>query len=335
MGHFMFLLRFTLLALLSLLLGSCSAPKLSANLPEISFRTTPSWESAIEVQSPHYYIKTDTDDQTAALIKNLMEAAYASYEQLTGMSVEGATMNVNVYSSTRIYEDHAERVGLSHATTGFFSPAPPKGIHIPLIDRSGTHPFFTLVHEGWHQYVYNLGYSVKNDTSDPEEIIKLIPIPLWMNEGLALYFEAALIDEKHLRPGDIHPTRLAHLKKLLRSNKAPRILDVINKTYGEAFTNNDYSVAWGLVQYFLSSSEAKRLKWRAFVRELNIQTNKVFQEFSNTIEHFPPIELQQNWANKIMVLSRNVFYEEIMQEDDCLENFEKSWRDYILKQDFF
>ncbi len=310
------------------LLAGCTRPQLSADLPPLPTHPDLTWQEAVSVNTSHYAITTNTDQ--AATIGSLMEAVYTTADTILGPTREhDKKLTIYAYASRSDYEQRVKKHGLpGRMTTGFYTPADPAGIHLPIVATRGVHPYFTLVHEGLHQYVHEiLGYRLEhNGTESPA---KLSPAPLWLNEGLALYFEAALSDATHLHPGRIHPARLAHLQQLLQRGKAPSVAEVINKSYGEPFTNANYSVAWGLVHAMRENQAAGpdwEQFWRIWQRTIQEQAEVTRQE----LYKLEPLLLQQEWAKLLAQQSTRIFQDQVLMSGKRWEEWETMWQAYIL-----
>lgn len=105
----------------------------------------------------------------------------------------------------------------------------------------------TLVHEATHQLAFNTGLHQR-----------LAPIPVWLSEGVAMYFETPdLTADRGWRGiGMVNRQRLAHWQQAHRRDLLSRIL-VDDEVFRDPETALDaYAEAWGLA-YFLFKTRRK------------------------------------------------------------------------------
>lgn len=100
-----------------------------------------------------------------------------------------------------------------------------------------------LAHEGFHQFVgYELGATV----------------PMWLNEGLAQFFENSTVRHGRLVPGGLEAGRLAVAQALIRTRRMPAVarLVALNRQEFYADPEVNYPAAWALVQYLVTRDSA-------------------------------------------------------------------------------
>lgn len=100
----------------------------------------------------------------------------------------------------------------------------------------------TLQHEGFHQFASAV------ITGD---------IPMWVNEGLAVYFEHAIFTGDGYVTGIIPPDRLARVRELIRAHavkSVPEMMQLSNRTWNAELSFVNYDQAWSMV-YFLAHAE--------------------------------------------------------------------------------
>jgi hypothetical protein len=101
--------------------------------------------------------------------------------------------------------------------------------------------FTTLYHEAFHAYLDNFVYPSAE-----------MPVPRWLNEGLAQIFETALVDTGELRVGHVDPRRLAAVQELVRKKEFPMLSDVLGSE-SKQFTVAHQSDARRSDRYFQAS----------------------------------------------------------------------------------
>lgn len=135
----------------------------------------------------------------------------------------------------------------------------------------------TIVHEATHQLMYNNGMQQR-----------LADIPLWVSEGLAVYFEAPDITSKQgwKGIGKINVLRYQRAKQYLRQRPADSLTTLIqdDKRFRDGTTTLDaYAEAWAL-NYFLLKKYAK--PYQAYLQELSKKTPLVPQTGAERIALF-------------------------------------------------
>lgn len=135
----------------------------------------------------------------------------------------------------------------------------------------------TIVHEATHQLMYNNGMQQR-----------LADIPLWVSEGLAVYFEAPDITSKQgwKGIGKINVLRYQRAKQYLRQRPADSLATLIqdDKRFRDGTTTLDaYAEAWAL-NYFLLKKYAK--PYQAYLQELSKKTPLVPQTDEERIALF-------------------------------------------------
>ncbi|MDP1563849.1 MAG: DUF1570 domain-containing protein [Pirellulaceae bacterium] len=135
----------------------------------------------------------------------------------------------------------------------------------------------TIVHEATHQLMYNNGMQQR-----------LADIPLWVSEGLAVYFEAPDITSKQgwKGIGKINVLRYQRAKQYLRQRPADSLATLIqdDKRFRDGtMTLDAYAEAWAL-NYFLLKKYAK--PYQAYLQELSKKTPLVPQTGEERIALF-------------------------------------------------
>lgn len=306
-----------------LLCGGCARPELRADLPKIDSFKAPVSVGEISTATTHYRVHTESSEQTTQDIGTLMEATYRSCTELLGSSHQQPALSVYAFVNQERYRQHLQQHGMEGmGITGFYTPKDPAGIYLPLVEANRTHPFFTLVHEGLHQYLHEVkGYPV------PGSDIRLPVTPPWLSEGLALFMEAALVNIHELSPGRIHPPRLKHLQQALKRKDAPDLAALFAKSYGEPFSNEDYSVSWGIIHYLYQNDE-----WQPFrdfwLRSIAMEAER-FLAMTRLDNQGRYLDLQTEWAEILGRRSLQVA-RDFLGGPQGLANWQKHWQNSIL-----
>ena len=109
-----------------------------------------------------------------------------------------------------------------------------------------------LFHEGLHQYF---------DTLMPAP-------PMWFSEGVADYFGAARVEGNRMIPGEIHPTRIGALRKLISLPTSPDLARLIRLTQAQFMNSGqtnihlrqevvgrNYALSWAFVHYLANEDK--------------------------------------------------------------------------------
>jgi hypothetical protein len=121
----------------------------------------------------------------------------------------------------------------------------------------------TIVHEATHQLMYNNGMQQR-----------LADIPLWVSEGLAVYFEAPDLTSKQgwKGIGKVNLLRVQRAKQYLRQRPADSLSTLMrdDKRFRDGTTTLDaYAEAWAL-NYFLLKKYGKQ--YQSYLQELSKKT---------------------------------------------------------------
>lgn len=99
----------------------------------------------------------------------------------------------------------------------------------------------TLAHEGFHQF---LGHELGQQ------------IPIWLNEGLAQYFESSFVLHDQLYPGTIRKSKLAAAQALIEAHQAPALVDLMQWDRATFYEHAQvgYPTSWAFVHYLLEGA---------------------------------------------------------------------------------
>lgn len=204
------------------------------------------------VETPHYVLETDYDSTAAQVIAGQQEALFRElYRRMGKTRPVGAIerMKVQVYRT----EDRYRKAlgGKGEGTQGLYTGTalsawgPPEELDGVLE---------TLRHEGTHQFVGQfIGHTC----------------PVWLNEGLAVFFQNARFDRGRLIIGQVPIVSANILKTALKDGKlmpVPKMLKMSYEQWIDAVrTKSDhaalqYAQAWSMVHFL---EEGENGKYRA------------------------------------------------------------------------
>lgn len=202
---------------------------------------------AHKLTSEHFEIYSTLEDQSFEVaLPTFLEAAYRQYQFMLP-SVEknrDKPFKVYVFGLRRqwrnfVRQHYADRFSVyDRIRSGGFTEGDTSVSF--FTNRSNT--LATLAHEGWHQYV---GTRFRG------------PIPPWLNEGVACYFEAIDYSSDQPRFTPLNNTlRINSLREALQHNTLFTVRELINTHAGDVIQNTGtrqthtyYAQAWALITF--------------------------------------------------------------------------------------
>jgi len=121
-----------------------------------------------------------------------------------------------------------------------------------------------LAHEGFHQFIgYELGQQ----------------IPIWLNEGMAQYFETCYNIGTHFYVGQISRNKLLYAQALIVNKQAPPLAQMIQWDRATFYANANvaYPMSWALVYYLLNSNNDRfeQSEFRRYLQDLKVGKDDV------------------------------------------------------------
>jgi hypothetical protein len=210
------------------------------------------WENAWRKETPHFAVITNTSEDHLNRYAQLIEDFYDIFTKRWGVSiVKGGKKRkpaIKIFRNQQQY--HAN--GGPPRTAGVFDS---RTVELMLY-HDAADPRFTmdvLFHEATHLMIYLLR---------PDFIF-----PIWVNEGLAEYYGASVLDEKgHLECGALQEGRLAVLRYALSHDRYIQLERMV-LTSQINFGTVHYAEAWCLV-YFLIEHKLYRSRFFSFFSDL-------------------------------------------------------------------
>ncbi|MFA5794818.1 MAG: DUF1570 domain-containing protein [Candidatus Brocadiia bacterium] len=195
------------------------------------------WNLARTKTTPHYSVKTNLSQDALNDIGYVMECLYYEFKKIFKLMGDFQfKLDVLVYKNQKEYYYN----GGMKDTGGFFSPRKignnSGGLIMayyqtnPLLNTS-----MVLLHEGTHQFLM-LGTKIN--------------VPIWVNEGLATYYESSKFEGENLKTNLINKGRLAEIKYALQAGNYVKLGDFITTTSDKYKGGGYYAEGWSLM-YFL------------------------------------------------------------------------------------
>jgi len=224
----------------------------------VKARSGPTWNQVFEYRSRNYEVLSDIDKKTCKLAADLLEEALTSYRVNLHWTSGEKTRRYRVY----LFNGQAGFVEYCRNLEGF-GGTPHKRVaglytfllkqlliwHLPERDEM----LETIRHEGFHQYL---------DRFMPDP-------PIWFNEGLAVYHQAARKTTGGLKFGAVNKSYL----KQLDEGGLPRIDDFLEQTIRQFQTRGSiaYAEAWSFVHMLRHGKPAYRSIFKAMVKALETE----------------------------------------------------------------
>jgi hypothetical protein len=245
-----------------------------------------------ELETKHYIVKTDIAEHVPKNVGEAMEQLYAAYAGIFDVT-PGQSQNKTeliLFDRKEDFFNYAKQLKAEPRkdSLGFFraSSAGPDQI-VTFKRRTGEfHTLSVLYHEATHQFV--------------RMVVPHRKIPLWLNEGLAVYFENSEFRGGKLRTGIIPRSRLKLLQHGLRGRKCVPLKDLM-KRERDTFGGLCYAQSWSLVYFFVHARGGRYSKsFTAFFKAVRAGTpvEKAFE--THLTDKYD--KLEQVWRKYVLGL---------------------------------
>ena len=236
------------------------------------------WESARTKETNHYIVKANLSQEALDDVCYMMECFFLEASRIFKFYMDPERkLKVFVFKN----QDEYLKNGGPFGSGGVFMGSKIMTYYQPA------HTTLVLLHEGTHQFVH---------------LVTGSDVPLWINEGLAGYYETSKFEGVKLKTNIIHQSHLKTMKERIKEKTASSFDEVINIKLG--FTSYEYSHSWSLIYFFMNYKSGKYAqKFNDYFEELKRQG------YHNTAQH------------------RQLFEEVFETKIDVIE---RQWEEYIL-----
>ena len=204
------------------------------------------------VETPHYVIKTDLGPDAAQLFARHQEALFFElYKRMAGNKADIVQIARGTVVVVGTKEKYLALLGTeAKGSQGQYDPNKNQ-ISAWGSGDEADQALETLRHEGTHQFVRQFIGS---------------KCPLWLNEGLAEFFERAQFVGGQLQVGQTPPYHLRELKLALEEKRLFSIPDMLVRTHeawleavksGSKEAPLQYAEAWAMVHFLQGADDAK------------------------------------------------------------------------------
>ncbi|MFH1231735.1 MAG: FHA domain-containing protein, partial [Planctomycetota bacterium] len=196
------------------------------------------WEQARTKETEHYIIKTNLSVEALNDICYVMECHYCEAKKTFKLSRDsGNKLKVFVFREAKEYYDHN---GIGSGV--YFHGEDRKDnslmtFYQPTNNNMEMNTTGILLHEGTHQFV--------------DLVCNVTKVPIWINEGLATYYESSEFEGTSLKTNIINKNRLLLTQNMIMKKDVPSLEDIINIRQAN-FAMYEYAQAWSLVYFFMN-----------------------------------------------------------------------------------
>ncbi|MEI9980802.1 MAG: hypothetical protein WDN23_17735 [Edaphobacter sp.] len=209
---------------------------LCLSLPAFSSDPTPHW---LQVQSPHFIVLTDSNEKQARRIAGQMEQMRAVFHRLVPNATadSGSPITVVALKDKKGFQALEPASYLTKGSldlAGLFLRTADKNYILLRLDSEGEHPFDTVYHEYTHLMLSKAPW-----------------IPLWLNEGLAEFYQNTTIRDKEVYLGQPSENDILYL----RQNRLLPLTTLLKVDYSSPYYHEEekgsvfYAESWALTHY--------------------------------------------------------------------------------------
>jgi tetratricopeptide (TPR) repeat protein len=193
----------------------------------------------LQVQSPHFVVLTDSNEKQARRLAAQFEQMRSVFHMImpNAGSDAGSPIVVLALKDRKGFQALEPSAYLAKGQldlTGYFLSAPDKNYILLRLDAEGEHPFATVYHEYTH-------YMMRKATW----------LPLWLNEGLAEFYQNTDIHDKDVLLGQASPDNILYL----RQNRLLPLATLLKVDHSSPYYHDEqkgsvfYAESWALTHY--------------------------------------------------------------------------------------
>ncbi|MFZ0759625.1 MAG: tetratricopeptide repeat protein, partial [Candidatus Sulfotelmatobacter sp.] len=198
-------------------------------------------ENWVEVRSPHFSVVSNSNEKEARRVADQFERMRSLFHTLLpGLQIDTlgsiTVLAVKDEKDFRALEPAAYLAKGQIKLGGLFLRAPDKNYVLLRLDAGGEHPYAIAYHEYTHFLLSKADW-----------------VPLWLNEGLAEFYQNTDIHEKDADLGQPSPENLA----LLRENRLLPLATLFAVDHSSPYYHEEnkgsifYAESWALTHYLV------------------------------------------------------------------------------------
>ena len=284
----------------ALFIGAClasaitSAGEPAAGTPGISALAKSAkripWAQAFQERSPHFLIVTNTSAKLAKEMSQALEQQYTDFLRRFVIKKEPKNpLPIKVFAEKAEFKKYIQEGGakITEHAAGFFDPNKKEIVLYWSDDPEDV--LSTLYHETTHYFV--------------DLFMPRAEAPLWMNEGLAVYFETAQFKNGRLETGQIPYGRLLELQEALKAGKQHKLSALVKMNdYGAGgYDQLAYAEGWSLVYFFATFQRGQHAQRFGFYMEELQKGRPPALAFKNAFQ-VGPDEIEPIWKDFVLKL---------------------------------
>ncbi len=197
----------------------------------------PRW---IEVRSPHFVVLTNSNEKSARHVAGQLERMRTLFRSIIPATNDDGEPRIKVFAlrdqkSFEALEPAAYLAKHSLELAGLFLREPDHSTILLRLDAGGDHPYATVYHEYTHYMLRKADWW----------------LPLWLNEGLAEFYQNTDIFDKDARLGQPDPNDILYL----RQNRLLPLTTLLTVDHNSPYYHDEnkgsvfYAEAWALTHY--------------------------------------------------------------------------------------
>jgi tetratricopeptide (TPR) repeat protein len=198
--------------------------------------TPPPW---VEVRSPHFVVITDTNEKQARKLAGQFERMRDLFHKVLPQAGGDASLPITVMAlkdrkGFQSLEPASYLAKGSLDLAGLFMRTPDRNYILLRLDTEGPHPYSVVYHEYTHFVLRKAEW-----------------LPVWLNEGLAEFYQNTDIDEKGVRLGEPSTNDILYL----RQNKLIPLPTLFAVDHDSPYYHEEekgsvfYSESWALTHF--------------------------------------------------------------------------------------
>ncbi len=268
---------------------------MTANVLFAQDSSAPSIADFANVTQGRYQVFCQGGHQLALEVNIFMNALLGQYEKYFQNWTSKDSARVVVFDNVDDFRKYAGgAVSLTHAgLAGYCHLKTDEAGNqfYELVTFASQDLWRVLAHEGFHQFI---GYEQGQR------------IPMWLNEGMAQYFETCSILGSEFHVGQVSRNKLLYAQALIVNKQAPPLSQLIQWDRATFYANANvaYPMSWALVYYLVNSHEERfaqsdfrrymqDLKYgqddiRSFQRRFGADVDRWQADFEDYILHLQP-----------------------------------------------
>lgn len=244
------------------------------------------WADAFKVPSPHFLVTTNTNEKLAKEVSQALEQQFQ--EMFTRFRLgkpPKEQLAVLIFAERAEFMKYRADHGMrdSEHTVGHFDPTRKEIVLFWSDDPEDV--LSTLYHEVTH-YVTSLFAPRGN-------------MPLWVDEGLAVYFETAQFKNGKLTTGQVPYGRLLQLQEAVKKREHHSLAQLMKMVDYDRYDLLAYAQGWSVVYYFAKNNLAHG--FGLYLEEIKNGRDHV-QAFKKAFNGATPEQLEQAWKTWVLTL---------------------------------